>query len=175
MEGPAIPALVLLPILLVSVLSSSVFCGWLSRGDLALESNAHFLAIAEHRLVPARVRTVHHSASLSPSLFGLGTVFSGCHSWWPCWGWRHQSSWRLPFSSHPFRSRFQGVLSHWSCHESVLPLGNGGVVHLFVIYGYQGAESDPEKLQLSEYLFAAVLAEARMCCAGQPVILVGDF
>ena len=46
-----------------------------------------------------------------------------------------------------------------------------GVVHLFVIYGYQGAENDPEKLQLSEHLFAAVLAEARMCCAGQPVIL----
>ena len=54
-------------------------------------------------------------------------------------------------------------------------MGNGGIVHLFVIYGYQGAESDPEKLQLSEHLFAAVLAEARMCCAGQPVILAGDF
>ena len=49
------------------------------------------------------------------------------------------------------------------------------IVHLFVIYGYQGAESDPEKLQLSEHLFAAVLAEARMCCAGQLVILAGDF
>ena len=24
--------------------------GWLSRGDLALESKAHFLAVAEHRL-----------------------------------------------------------------------------------------------------------------------------
>ena len=57
----------------------------------------------------------------------------------------------------------------------VLPLGNGGVVHLFVIYGYQGAENDPEKLQLSEHFFAAVLAEARMCCSGQPVILAGDF
>ena len=32
--------------------------GWLSRGDLALESTAHFLAIAENRLVPARARTV---------------------------------------------------------------------------------------------------------------------
>ena len=57
----------------------------------------------------------------------------------------------------------------------VLPLGNGGVVHLFVIYGYQGAESDPEKLQLSEHLFAVVLVEARMCCVGQPVLLAGDF
>ena len=32
--------------------------GWLSRGDLALESSAHFLAVAEHRLVPARARTI---------------------------------------------------------------------------------------------------------------------
>ena len=27
----------------------------------------------------------------------------------------------------------------------ILPLGDGGVVHLFVIYVYQGAENDPEK------------------------------
>ena len=32
--------------------------GWLSSGDLALESSAHFLAVAEHRLVPARARNV---------------------------------------------------------------------------------------------------------------------
>ena len=37
--------------------------GWLSRGDLALESKAHFLALAEHRLVPARARARYHSAS----------------------------------------------------------------------------------------------------------------
>ena len=32
--------------------------GWLSEGDLALEFTVHFLAIAEHRLVPVRARTV---------------------------------------------------------------------------------------------------------------------
>ena len=56
----------------------------------------------------------------------------------------------------------------------VPPLRNGGVVHLFVIYGNQGAESDQEKLTLTDYLLAAVLAEAKMYCAGQPGILVGD-
>ena len=56
----------------------------------------------------------------------------------------------------------------------VLPLGNGGIAHLFVIYGYQGAESDPEKLTLTDNLLAAVLVEAKLCCAGQTVILVGD-
>ena len=67
---------------------------------------------------------------------------------------------------------FQGVLSYRSCYESCPPIGQR-------VYRppvrHQGAESDPEKLQLSDRLFAAVLAEARMCCAGQPVILVGDF
>ena len=56
----------------------------------------------------------------------------------------------------------------------VLPLGNGGIAHLFVINGYQGAESDPEKLTLTDNLLTAVLAEAKVCCAGEPVILVGD-
>ena len=32
--------------------------GWLSRGDLALESKSHCLAVAEHRLIPARARNV---------------------------------------------------------------------------------------------------------------------
>ena len=36
----------------------------------------------------------------------------------------------------------------------------GRVVHLFVIYGYQGAE-DAEKLQLTDKLLQAVLAESK--------------
>ena len=149
--------------------------GWLSRGDSALESTAHFLAIAEHRLVPARARTVttqlrqaRRSSVWAPS---CQDVTPGGHA-----GVGVISLHGAPtFSSHPFRPFLQGVLSHWSCYEIILPLGNGGVVHLFVIYGYQGAENDPEKLQLTEHLFAAVLAEARMCCSGQPVVLAGDF
>ena len=45
--------------------------------------------------------------------------------------------------------------------RAVLPLGNGGVAHLFVIYGCQGPENDP-------------LAEAKMCCTVQLVMLMGD-
>ena len=55
----------------------------------------------------------------------------------------------------------------------VLPLGNGGIAHLVVICCDQGGEGDPEKLTLTDNLLAAVLAEAKMCCAVQPVILVG--
>ena len=56
----------------------------------------------------------------------------------------------------------------------VLPLGNGGVAHLFEVYGYQGAESDPEKLALTDQMLPSVLGEAKMCCPCQPVILVVD-
>ena len=46
----------------------------------------------------------------------------------------------------------------------VLPTGDGGVVNLFVVYGYQGSEEDSEKLSLADKLLSAVLAEAQVVC-----------
>ena len=140
-----------------------------------MESEAHFLAVAEHRLVPARARNVttqlrraRRSSVWAPSCqdvtpgghAGVGVISL------------HGASLSLPTLFDP---SFKEFFRMGRAMRVVLPLGNGGIAHLFVIYGYQGAESDPEKLQLSEHLFAAVSAEAKMCCAGQPVILVGDF
>ena len=34
--------------------------GWLTSGDLAMDSCAQFLAVAEHRLIPSRARSVCH-------------------------------------------------------------------------------------------------------------------
>ena len=34
--------------------------GWLTSGDLALDSCAQFLAVAEHRLIPSKARSVSH-------------------------------------------------------------------------------------------------------------------
>ena len=34
--------------------------GWLSSGDLALDSCAQFLAVAEHRLIPSQARSICH-------------------------------------------------------------------------------------------------------------------
>ena len=48
------------------------------------------------------------------------------------------------------------------------------MVHLFVVYGYQGAEEDAEKLQLTDRLLQAVLAEAQVVCIGQPMLIAGD-
>ena len=55
-----------------------------------------------------------------------------------------------------------------------LPTGTGGVVHLFVVYGYQGAEEDADQLQLTDKLLQAVLAEAQVVCIGQPLLIAGD-
>ena len=148
---------------------------WLSRGDLALESSAHFLAIAEHRLVPARARVVttqlrqaRCSSVWAPS---CQNVTPGGHAGVGVIS-LHGAPLSLPTLLDPSFKEFFRI---GRSMRVILPLGNGEVVHLFVIYGYQGAENDPEKLQLSEHLFAAVLAEARMCSAGQPDILAGDF
>ena len=54
------------------------------------------------------------------------------------------------------------------------PNGEGGVVHLFVVYGYQGAEEDADQLQLTDKLLQAVLAEAQVVCIGQPMLIAGD-
>ena len=48
------------------------------------------------------------------------------------------------------------------------------MVHLFVVYGYQGAEEDADKLQLTDGLLQAVLAEAQVVCVGQPMLIAGD-
>ena len=48
------------------------------------------------------------------------------------------------------------------------------MVHLFVVYGYQGAEEDAEKLQLTDRLLQAVFAEAQVVCIGQPLLTAGD-
>ena len=48
------------------------------------------------------------------------------------------------------------------------------MVHLFVVYGYQGAEEDSDQLQLTDKLLQAVLAEAQVVCVGQPLLIAGD-
>ena len=49
-----------------------------------------------------------------------------------------------------------------------------GRAYLFVVYEYQAAEEDPEKLQLTDKLLQAVLVEAVVVCIGQPLLIAGD-
>ena len=53
----------------------------------------------------------------------------------------------------------------------LLPTGDGGVVHLFVVCGFEGSEEDSEKLSLTDKLLRAVLAEAQVVCVGSLCLL----
>ena len=57
----------------------------------------------------------------------------------------------------------------------LLPLGAGRFMHLVVLYGYQGADTDTEQLASTEQLFDAALDELSVVGRGQPCMLVGDF
>ena len=57
----------------------------------------------------------------------------------------------------------------------MLPLGGGRIVHLVVLYGYQGADRDPERLALTDQLLDAALGELACVAREQPCLLVGDF
>ena len=49
----------------------------------------------------------------------------------------------------------------------VLPLGGGRLMHLVVVYGFQGAEDDAEKHSLTDELFDAVMSELAVVVRGQ--------
>ena len=55
-----------------------------------------------------------------------------------------------------------------------MPVAGGRVVHLVVVYGFQGASTDPEKLRLTDKLLDAVLCELAVVASGQPCLIVGD-
>ena len=57
----------------------------------------------------------------------------------------------------------------------LIPLGHGRFMHLVVLYGYQGADSDAEQLALTDQIFDATLGELCVVVRGQPCLLVGDF
>ena len=57
----------------------------------------------------------------------------------------------------------------------LVPLGFGRFMHLVVLYGFQGADSDAEQLSLTEQLFDAALGELSVVARGQRCLLVWDF
>ena len=57
----------------------------------------------------------------------------------------------------------------------LLPLASGRFLHLVVLDGYQGADSDAERLSLTDQLFDAALGELSVVARGQPCLLVGEF
>ena len=80
-----------------------------------------------------------------------------------------------PFHSHPFSLlNFMSFSKLGRAMRTTLPTARGGVVHLFVVYGLQGAEDDADKLKLTDRLLQAVLSEAQVVCVGQQMLIAGD-
>ena len=149
-------------------------CGWLTSGDFALDSCAQFFAVAEHRFTPSRARSIchqlrragHHSVwapacqdRIAGGHAGVGVISLG----------------GAPLSPPSFVTpQFEEFFRLGRVLRTTLPTAQGGVVHLFVVDGYQGAEEDAEKLRLTDRLLQVAFAEAQVVCIGQPMLFAGD-
>ena len=131
--------------------------GFLTHGDFALETDADFLAVVEHRLVPARARSETKRLERA-GLWSIGLERSSplfAHYGYCCF----------------FFSEFYALGRVVRCH---LPVAKGRVVHLVVIYGFQGASTDPEKLRLTEKLLYSFLCELAVVGSGQHCLSAGN-
>ena len=149
--------------------------GWLTHGDYALDTAADLLVICEHRLIPARVRS--ERASLRSA--GFHSVWAPASQEGSHVG--HAGDVVVSLKSAPLAlpsfaaAIFRGFFEFGRLVRCVSPIGQGNVMHLVAVYGFQGADDDAEMLGLTDQLFEAVLCELAVVSRGQPCLLVGDF
>ena len=110
--------------------------GWLTYGDLALDSCAQFLAAAERRLIPSRIRSICHqlrnswyqsvwAPACQDQVARVGVVsLGGAPLAFPT------------FATSDFKEYFRAL-------RVILPTGTGRVVHFFVVLGCQGGGGRP--------------------------------
>ena len=140
-----------------------------------MAAGVDFLAVVEHRLIPARVRSEWSRLRVK----GLSSV----------WAPASQDSSHVGNAGVGVVSLRSALLAlptfataqfkrFFDCGRVVrcmLPLGLGRFMHLVFLYGFQGADADAEQLALTEQLFDAALGELSVVARGQPCLLVGDF
>ena len=149
--------------------------GWLTHGDLALDTGVDFLAVVEHRLIPARVRS-EWSRLRRRDLASIWSPASQVSSHVGNAGVGVVSLRGAPLSLPSFATaQFERFFDCGRAVRCMVPLGSGRFMHLVVLYGFQGADSDAEQLSLTEQLFDAALGELSVVARGQPCLLVGDF
>ena len=149
--------------------------GWLTHGDLALDAGVDFLAVAEHRLIPARVRS-EWSRLKGKGLSSIWAPASQDSSHVGNAGVGVVSLCGAPLALRTLiTARFKFFFDCGRAVRWLLPLASGRFLHLCVLYGYQGADTDAEQLALTDQLFDAALGELYVAALGQPCLLVGDF
>ena len=149
--------------------------GWLAHGNFALDSSADFLAVVEHRLIPARVRgewsRLRRSAVSSiwaPACQETSHVGNA--------GVGVVSLRGAPLSLPSFATaQFQRFFYCGGAVRCLLPLGRNRFLNLVVLFGYQGADADAEQLALTDQLFDAAFADLAVVARGSLCLLVGDF
>ena len=149
--------------------------GWLTHGDLALCTRVDFLAVAEHRLIPARVRSEWSRLKGK----GISSIWAPASKDSSHVG--HAGVGVISLRGAPLAlpsmvtAQFKSFFDCGRALRCLLPIASGRFMHLFVLYGYQGADTDPEQLALTDQLFDAALGELHVVAAGQPCLIVGDF
>ena len=117
--------------------------GWLTHGDLARDAGVDFLAVAEHRLVPARVRS-EWSRLRGKGISSVWAPASQDSSHVGNAGVGVVSLRGAPLALPTFATAlFKSFFDYGRC---LLPLASGRFLHLCVLYGYQGADTDAEQL-----------------------------
>ena len=67
-------------------------------------------------------------------------------------------------------AQFKGVFDSGRAIRCMLPLGRGRFLHMVVLYGYQGADRDAEKLALTDQLLDAALGELGVVAREQTLL-----
>ena len=196
MARPGIhPLLVFVPVVLLLVKNAAFFIvavdvvswwGAILALDAPLESmlvagslraiQAHFLAVVEHRLIPAGARNVTATPPPSWYLVSFGSVVPRRYARRTRRSSGSQSAWCAPLISLNCYSFVQRVFSAGPSHAGCTSTGQRRCrTPLCFFYGCQGAEGEPEKWARSDQHLTSVLAEAEVCCSGQLFVLVGGF
>ena len=111
---------------------------------LALDARVDFLAVVEHRLIPARVRN-EWSRLRSKDMSSIRAPASQVSSHVGNAGVGVISLRRAPLSLPTFAtSQFKRFFDCGRVVRCMFPLGFGRLMHLVVLYGFQGADTDAE-------------------------------
>ena len=149
--------------------------GWLTHGDLALRTGVDFLAVAEHGLILAMFRG-EWSRLKGKSISSIWAPASQDSSHVGNAGVGVISLRGAPLALPSMvTAQFKSFFDCGRALRCVLPIASGRFLHLFVLYGYQGADTDSGQLSLTNQLFDVALGELHVVAAGQPCLLVGDF
>ena len=124
--------------------------GWLAHGDSALEFGVDFLVLAEHRLILARVRSKWSRLKRK----GLASLWAPA-----CQDSSHVgnagvsviSMRSVPLALPTFATaQFKRFFDYGRAVRCMLPLGFGKLMHLVVLYGCQGTDTDAEQRLVSD-------------------------